>query len=110
MAKRKTPEYGKALPGVDYVLKGSIPSMYSKRRFAYDDLVHVELSISMGHTDIKCRCCRRGWPELPYLLKYAVRHYVCEDCANYYAESATPRPTKSELSELSELFDRLRSG
>jgi hypothetical protein len=86
-----TIQYGKAEPGVDYTLNGRIPSMESMQRFAYDDLVHCECSAEYGLTYQKCRFCDRGWPDLPYLLKYGVRHYVCEDCAEHFAQTAQPR-------------------
>lgn len=87
----KPPAYGRAKPGVDYVLNGVIPSMKTRQRFAYDELVQCDCSAEYGLTYQKCRFCDRGWPDLPYLLKYAVRHYACEDCANHYAETAKPR-------------------
>lgn len=83
--------YGFCKPGVDYTLNGVIPSQKTKQRFAYDDLVEIEMSISAGHTVQRCKFCDRGWPELPHLLKYAVRHYVCEDCAEHFAQTAAPR-------------------
>lgn len=84
-------KYGSASPGVDYTLTGVIPSMKSRQRFRFDDLVHVELSIASGYVYQSCRFCSRGWPNIPYLLKYAVRHYVCQDCAKYFAQGARPR-------------------
>ena len=83
--------YGNAKPGVDYALSGVIPSEKTKQRLAYDDLVKCACSSEYGLVYQTCRFCTRGWPELPYLLKYGVRHYACEDCANYYATMAKPR-------------------
>ncbi len=78
--------------GIDYTLNGVIPSMKSCQRFAYDDLVSCEVGSEWYQLSYqKCRFCDRGLGDVDSLLKYGVRHYVCEGCAEHYAQMAQPR-------------------
>lgn len=77
-------EYEQQVPGRDYTLTG-IPERKTRERLKTDaELVQCDCSLTYGLTYQKCRFCGRGWPELPYLLKYAVRHYICAPCREHY--------------------------
>jgi hypothetical protein len=74
-----------ATAGIDYALTG-IPSRKTVARLS-EELVWCVANADWGLTYQKCRFCGRGWPELKGLFKYAVRHYVCEDCREHYRNS-----------------------
>lgn len=71
-------------PGIDYPLKCS-PSRKTRLRLR-DNLIECLCHHEYGLTYQKCRFCERGWPDLRALLKYAVRHYICEDCRAYFLQ------------------------
>ena len=74
--------------GIDYALKAT-PNRSTVRGWEGRTLIQCLCDAKYGLTYQKCRFCHRGWPELSHLLKYAVRHYVCNDCYRYF--SAMPR-------------------
>lgn len=80
--------YGEGKAGVDYTLSGVLPGKPTRARLA-QPLTQCDTGAEHGLTYQKCRFCSRGWPELPYLLKYAVRHYACADCVAHYKAPET---------------------
>jgi hypothetical protein len=61
------------------------PSFSARTRARLNDERDLIPQCSCGSSDWqlsyqKCRFCGRGWPELKHLNKYAVRHYICDDC------------------------------
>lgn len=46
----------------------------------FEMLLKCSCNLNYGLTYQKCRFCDAGWPKLDHLWKYAVRHYVCDDC------------------------------
>lgn len=80
-----------AAPGIDYKLV-RIPSPKTRARLE-EELVRCDFHHEHGLSYQKCRFCDRGLGDVPYLLKYAVRHYVCEDCKRYYAQEFWKRRT-----------------
>lgn len=79
-----------ATPGVDYTLTG-IPSKKTRERLRAMNVEIAAVSCGIQSWQVsyqRCRFCGRGWPKLKRLLKYAVRHYVCDDCREHYIQTA----------------------
>ena len=46
----------------------------------FEMLLKCLCDVNYGLTYQKCRFCGTGWPKLTHLWKYAVRHYICDEC------------------------------